>query len=80
MALTLVGVLLLVVAAVYVTEPARSLPGVLGHIKFNGHNLRRANARRPLHGVAAFIVAVVFFVLAYFTYSWKSAPPDAGNA
>jgi uncharacterized membrane protein HdeD (DUF308 family) len=70
--LGIIGILLIVATIIYFTEPAKSLPGILGHIKYNGHNLKRVNEKRPLHGIATLIVGVVFFVLAYFAYAWKT--------
>jgi hypothetical protein len=56
----ILGVLLLVVAAVYFIEPAKSLPSFFpGHQSGSGHHHTK-------HGIAALVVALGCFVLAWF--------------
>lgn len=54
------GILLLIVAATYAAEPARSLPGFFpGHEAGSGHHHTK-------HAIAAAILALGAFVLAWF--------------
>jgi hypothetical protein len=56
----LVGVALMVLAAVYWIEPARSLPSFLpGHQSGSGHH-------HVKHGIAAFFVGAALLVYAWF--------------
>jgi hypothetical protein len=56
----LAGVVLLVVAAIYWAEPAKSLPSFFpGHEAGSGHHHTK-------HGIAAFVVALGAFVFAWF--------------
>ena len=70
--LVVVGILLIVATVIYFTTDAKSLPSILGTIKYNGHNHTRANSTRPLHGIATLVVGVICFAGAYFAYAWKS--------
>lgn len=58
------GVILIVIAIVYFAEPAHSLPGF-----FPGHEAG-SNHHHTKHGIAALVVGLAAFVLAWF----KSAP------
>ena len=54
------GIVLLVIAAVYWAEPAKSLPSFFpGHEAGSGHHHTK-------HGIAAFVVALGAFVFAWF--------------
>jgi hypothetical protein len=69
------GVVLVVIAAIYWAEPARSLPSF-----FPGHEAG-SNHHHVKHGIAAFLVGLALFVFAWFnTGPKKSAAqtPDAG--
>ena len=69
------GIALVVVAAVYWAEPARSLPSF-----FPGHEAG-SNHHHVKHGIAAFLVGLALFAFAWFnTGPKKSAAqaPDAG--
>jgi hypothetical protein len=56
----LVGIALLVIAAVYWIEPAKSLPGFFpGHEAGSGHH-------HVKHGIAAFFVGLACLVFAWF--------------
>jgi amino acid transporter len=55
-----VGLVLIVVAAVYFAEPARSLPSF-----FPGHQ-GGSNHHHVKHGIAAFVVGLACFVFAWF--------------
>ncbi len=54
------GVLLIVVAAIYWAEPARSLPSF-----FPGHQVGSAH-HHTKHGIAAFLVGLALLVYAWF--------------
>jgi drug/metabolite transporter (DMT)-like permease len=58
--LVLVGIVLIVVGIVYFAEPARHLPGF-----FPGHE--RASLHHTKHGIAAIVVAVVVFAVAWIS-------------
>jgi hypothetical protein len=62
--LAVVGVLAAVAAIMYFTEPAKSLPSVLGAIT---HPAGRANAHRSTRGIVAIAVAVVLLAAAAVT-------------
>lgn len=69
----LVGVALIVVAAIYFVEPEHSLPSF-----FPGHASTasaEANHHHTKHGIAALIVA-----LACFAFAWFQTGPKAGSA
>jgi len=64
----LVGVALLVIAAVYWIEPAKSLPGFFpGHEAGSGHH-------HVKHGIAAFFVGLACLVFAWFRTGPKRTP------
>jgi amino acid permease len=55
-----IGVLLLVVAVIYLVEPAKSLPSFFpGHTAGSTHH-------HVKHGIAAFVVALACFAFAWF--------------
>ena len=63
----LAGIVLLALAILYLAEPARSLPGFLpGHEAGSGHH-------HVKHGLAALILALGAFALA-----WFQGGPSAG--
>ncbi|HEY5046372.1 MAG TPA: hypothetical protein VII53_11015 [Solirubrobacteraceae bacterium] len=67
------GVLLLVVAAIYFIEPAHSLPSFFpGHISAGS---AEANHHHTKHGIAAVVVA-----LACFAFAWFQTGPKASSA
>jgi len=59
--LAVIAVLALVAAIIYFTEPARSLPSVLGTVT---HPATRASAHRSLRGWISLVVAVICVVAA----------------
>ena len=59
--LAVIGVLAIIAAIMYFTEPARSLPSVLGTIT---HPASRAGAHRTTRAVVAVVVGVVCLVAA----------------
>lgn len=66
-----VGVVLLVIAVIYWAEPAKSLPSF-----FPGHDSSSTH-HHVKHGVAAFVVGLACFVLAWFQSGSK---PSASRA
>jgi Na+/H+ antiporter NhaD/arsenite permease-like protein len=69
----LVGVALIVVAAIYFIQPEHSLPSF-----FPGHasaTSAEANHHHTKHGIAALIVA-----LACFAFAWFQTGPKAGSS
>ena len=61
--LAIIAVLAVIAAIMYFTEPAKSLPSILGTIT---HPASRANAHRSLRGGAALVIAVILAVVAWF--------------
>jgi hypothetical protein len=61
--LVVIAVLAIIAAIMYLTEPARSLPGILGTIT---HPASRADAHRPARGWAALAVGVICLAAAGF--------------
>lgn len=67
------GILLLVVAAIYFAEPAHSLPSFFpGHVSTTNSE---ADHHHTKHGIAAVIVA-----LALFVFAWFQTGPRSGSA
>lgn len=60
--LAIIGVLAIVVGIIYLVEPAKSLPSILGTIT---HPASRASAHRSLRGTTAVIVGVICLVAAW---------------
>lgn len=65
------GVVLLVVAAIYMADPASSLPSF-----FPGHEAG-SSRHHVKHGIAALVVALGCFALAWFQTEPKSRRSDA---
>jgi hypothetical protein len=65
------GVALLVVAAIYWAEPAKSLPSF-----FPGHEAGSTH-HHAKHGIAAFVVALGCFVIAWFA-TGPRRPAESG--
>ncbi len=61
--LVIVAILAIIAGILYLTEPAKSLPSILGTIT---HPASRANAHRNLRGWVALAVGVVCLVVAWF--------------
>ncbi len=59
--LAVIGVLAVIACVIYLAEPARSLPGVLGTIT---HPASRADAHRAIRGWVSLAVGVVFLAAA----------------
>ncbi len=69
--LVIIAILLIVAAVLYFTTDAKSLPSILGQIKLNGHNTKRADAPRTLRGVVTLIVGVIALGAGVFAFVWK---------
>jgi Na+/H+ antiporter NhaD/arsenite permease-like protein len=68
------GILLVVVAIVYFTQPEHSLPSF-----FPGHasaGSAEANHHHAKHGIAALIVALACFAFAWFQSGPKNRPAE----
>jgi hypothetical protein len=67
----LAGIVLIVIAAIYWAEPAKSLPSFFpGHESGSGHH-------HVKHGIAAFLVGLACFVFAWFRTGPTKASPTA---
>ena len=60
--MAIIGILAIIAGILYFTEPARSLPSVLGTITSPAS---RANAHRNLRGAVALVIGVVLLVAAW---------------
>jgi amino acid permease len=60
--LAIIGILAIAAGIIYLVEPAKSLPGILGTIT---QPASRAAAHRPLRGAVALIVGVILLVGAW---------------
>jgi hypothetical protein len=63
-----IGVILIVIAAVYFAEPAKSLPGF-----FPGHEAGSTH-HHVKHGIAALLLGLGAFVLAWFQTGPRTRP------
>jgi uncharacterized membrane protein HdeD (DUF308 family) len=61
--LVIIAVLAVIAGLMYLAEPAKSLPAILGTIT---HPASRANAHRNLRGWTALVVGVICLVAAWF--------------
>jgi amino acid permease len=62
--LVIIAVLAIIAGIIYLVEPAKSLPSLLGTIT---HPASRANAHRTLRGWTALAVGVICLAAAWFT-------------
>ena len=69
--LVIIGILGIIAGIIYLTEPAHSLPSILGTIKFNGHNHSRAYSHRTLRGAVSLVVGIVVLLAGLFAFFWK---------
>jgi hypothetical protein len=70
--LTVIAIVLIIAAILYFTQPAHSLPSILGTLKQGPHvSAKRADAHRTLRGVVTLIVAVVALGGGVFAFTWK---------
>jgi len=66
--LAIIAIVLFIAAIMYFTESAKSLPSILGTIKSPAS---LANDHRPVRGIGAVVVGLIFLTLAGFAYPWK---------
>ena len=71
--LGIIALLFIVVAIIYIAEPAKSLPSVIpGHIAGStGHH--------PLRAAGSFVIGIVFAVGAWFALAYKPKPQAAAR-
>ena len=69
--LVIIGILGIIAGIIYLTEPAHSLPSILGTIKYNGHNHSRAYNPRTLRGAVSLAVGIVVLLAGVFVFLWK---------
>lgn len=69
--LVIIGILGIIAGIIYLTEPAHSLPSVLGQIKYTGHNHARAYNHRTLRGAVSLAVGIVVLLAGVFAFFWK---------
>ena len=69
--LVVIAILLIIAAVIYFTTNAKSLPSILGQIKYTGHNASRANSPRTLRGTVSLIVGVLALGAGVFAFVWK---------
>jgi hypothetical protein len=74
--LVVLAVLLVIAAIIFFVEPAHSLPSFMGKITHPPH---RADATRPLHGIAALVAAIVCLVAAFFVNRSNKAVTDGSR-
>jgi multisubunit Na+/H+ antiporter MnhB subunit len=65
--LGIIALVFIVIAVIYIAEPAKSLPSFIpGHVKSTGHH--------PLRAAGSFVVGIVFAVGAWFALAYKPRP------
>ena len=71
--LGIIAVLFIVVAIIYLAEPAKSLPSFIpGHIKGSaGHH--------PLRAIGSLVIGIVFAIGAWFALAYKPKPQAAAK-
>jgi multisubunit Na+/H+ antiporter MnhB subunit len=66
--LAIIALVFIVVAAIYIVEPANSLPSfVPGRVHSTGHH--------PLRAAGSLVIGIVFAVGAWFALAYKPRPP-----
>jgi amino acid permease len=71
--LAIVAILFIIAGIIYLAEPAKSLPSVLGQV----HN---STGHRPLRAAGSLIVGVIFAVGAWFTLAYKPKSQSSSSA
>ncbi len=71
--LAIIALLFIVVAVIYLAEPAKSLPSFIpGHISGSpGHH--------PLRATGSFVIGIVFAIGAWFALAYKPKPQAAAQ-
>ncbi len=67
--LGIVALVFIVVAVIYIAEPARSLPS------FIPGRVASSTGHHPLRAVGSFVIGIVFAVGAWFALAYKPRPP-----
>jgi uncharacterized membrane protein HdeD (DUF308 family) len=62
--LVILGILAIIAGVMYLAEPAKSLPSVLGTITSPAS---RANGHRDTRGAVSLVIGVILLVAAFFT-------------
>jgi multisubunit Na+/H+ antiporter MnhB subunit len=66
--LAIIALVFIVVAVIYIVEPANSLPSfVPGRVHSTGHH--------PLRAAGSLVIGIVFAVGAWFALAYKPRPP-----
>ena len=69
--LGIIALIFIVVAIIYLAEPAKSLPSVIpGHI--NG-----STGHHPLRAAGSFVIGIIFAIGAWFALAYKPKPQAA---
>jgi len=69
--LVIIGILLIIASILYFTQPAHSLPSILGTLKHPPNSISRANNHRTLRGVVSLIVGIIVLGAGVFAFAWK---------
>jgi preprotein translocase subunit SecY len=69
--LALIALVFIVVAIIYIAEPASSLPS------FVPGRAAHSDGHHPLRVVGSFVIGIVFAVGAWFALAYKPRPPAA---
>jgi multisubunit Na+/H+ antiporter MnhB subunit len=68
--LGIIALVFIVIAVIYIAEPAKSLPSFIpGHVKSTGHH--------PLRAAGSLVIGIVFAVGAWFALAYKPRPLTA---
>jgi drug/metabolite transporter (DMT)-like permease len=71
--LGIIALIFIVVAIIYLAEPAKSLPSIIpGHIK-------NSTGHHPLKATGSLVVGIVFAVGAWFALAYKPKPQAAAQ-
>jgi hypothetical protein len=71
--LGIIALIFIVVAVIYLAEPAKSLPSFIpGHIK-------NSSGHHPLKATGSLVVGIVFAVGAWFALAYKPKPQAAAE-
>ncbi len=71
--LGIIALIFIVVAVIYLAEPAKSLPSFIpGHINGSG-------GHHPLRATGSFVIGIVFAIGAWFALAYKPRPQAAAQ-
>jgi hypothetical protein len=74
----LAGVILVAIAIVYLVQPAHDLPSFFpGHVSATD---KEASTHHVKHGIAALVLALAAFALAWFALGPKHEQPNTENS